>query len=254
MEQLKSALGPFELFASIVGGAPLAIAVCLIFNPAYTPYDLTLLVQNNLSGTAVLLLLFLSYILGGAIQGVTWRYFLALCKFFNHDYHYFRAELFKRSPAINSANSAANPTSIQTSETDATTDRPALEFEDKLVLLLREQMGMPKNIDWLDARLAAYLKAHDKASVTAAESHMANHIMYRNLSFGCVVLSAVMVINLFRAQSLTFEQPVLTLLLLGLAYVTFFRSVSFKRWHQRDVVLGFYFTAKAKQDSHDNGD
>lgn len=243
MEQLKSALGPFELFASIVGGAPLAIAVFLIFNPAYTPYDLSLIVQNNLSGTAVLLLLFFSYILGGAIQGVTWRYFLALCKFFNHDYHYFRAELFNRSPA---AGSAAGPAG-------ETLDHPALEFEDKLVLLLREQMGMPKNIDWLDARLAAYLKAHDKASVTAAESHLANHIMYRNLSFGCVVLSVVVMINLFRAQSLTFEQPVLTLLLLGLAYVTFFRAASFKRYHQRDIVLGFYFTAEANQDSQGNG-
>ena len=118
-----------------------------------------------------------------------------------------------------------------------------LEFEDKLVLLLREKVGIPKNLDWLNARLTAYLKERSSQAFITAESYLANHIMYRNMSFGFLLLPIVLLFNLLRTQSFAFEQLVLVLVFPLISYMTFFRSLSFKKWHNREILLGFYFSA-----------
>lgn len=229
MEQLKFALGPYEIFASIVGGSPLVLGIFLICNPSNNLQDVFLIVKNNLSIPVVLLVVFFSYILGGSIQGITWRYFLFFCKIFRRDYNYFGNMIAEKNVLL-----------TQTSEIQAPS---VLEFEDKLVLLLREKVGIPKNLDWLNARLTAYLKERSSQAVITAESYLANHIMYRNMSFGFLLLPIVLLVNLLRTRLFTFEQPMLILLFLLISYMTFFRSLSFKRWHNRELLLGFYFSA-----------
>ncbi|MFE4104639.1 hypothetical protein [Almyronema epifaneia] len=229
MEQLKFALGPYEIFASIIGGSPLVLAIFLICNPFSNLQDIFLAIKNNLSIPVALLIAFFSYILGGSIQGITWKYFLLVCKFFRQDYSYFGSIISQKSTLL-----------MQSGETQAAS---SLEFEDKLVILLQEKVGIPKNLDWLNARLTAYLKECNSQAVITAESYLANHIMYRNISFCFLLLPIVLLINLLRTRLLTSEQPVLILLFLLISYMTFFRSVSFKKWHNRELLLGFYFSA-----------
>lgn len=229
MEQLKFALGPYKIFASTVGGSPLVLGIFLVCNPSNNLQDVFLAIKNNLSIPVVLLVVFFSYILGGSIQGITWRYFLFFCKIFRRDYNYFGNMISEKNALL-----------TQTSEIQAPS---VLEFEDKLVLLLREKTGIPKNLDWLNARLTAYLKERSSQAVITAESYLANHIMYRNMSFGFLLLPIVLLVNLLRTRSFTFEQPMLILLFLLISYMTFFRSLSFKRWHNRELLLGFYFSA-----------
>ncbi|NJM96838.1 MAG: hypothetical protein HC800_06295 [Phormidesmis sp. RL_2_1] len=229
MEQFKFALGPYEIFASVIGGSPLVLAIFLICNPSNNLQNVFLMIKNNLSIPLVLLAAFLSYILGGSIQGVTWRYFLFFCKFFHRDYNYFGNMISERNALLTQG------VEIQASS--------ALEFEDKLVLLLREKVGIPKNLDWLNSRLTAYLKERSSQAVITAESYLANHIMYRNMSFGFLTLSIVLLVNLPRTQLFIFEQLVLILVSLLISYMTFFRSLSFKKWHNRELLLGFYFSA-----------
>ncbi|MEM6424106.1 MAG: hypothetical protein AAF728_02945 [Cyanobacteria bacterium P01_D01_bin.128] len=229
MEQFKFALGPYEIFASIVGGSPLVLAIFLICNPSNNLQNVFLIIKNNLSIPMVLLVAFFSYILGGSIQGITWRYFLFFCKFFHRDYSYFGSMISEKNDLL-----------IQKGEIQAPS---VLEFEDKLVLLLREKVGIPKNLDWLNARLTAYLKERSSQAVITAESYLANHIMYRNMSFGFLLLPIVLLFNLLRTQSFAFEQLVLVLVFPLISYMTFFRSLSFKKWHNREILLGFYFSA-----------
>lgn len=229
MEQLKFALGPYEIFASIVGGSPLVLGIFLICNPANNLQDVFLTIKNNLSIPVVLLVVFFSYILGGSIQGITWRYFLLFCKIFRRDYNYFGNMVLEKNALLTQMSEIQEPS--------------VLEFEDKLVLLLREKVGIPKNLDWLNARLTAYLKERSSQAVITSESYLANHIMYRNMSFGFLLLPVVLLVNLLRTRSFTSEQPMLILLFLLISYMTFFRSLSFKRWHNRELLLGFYFSA-----------
>ena len=229
MEQLKFALGPYEIFASIVGGSPLVLGIFLVYNPSNNLQDGFLAIKNNLSLPMVLLVVLLSYMLGGSIQGVTWRYFLFFCKFFRQDYNYFGNMILEKNALL-----------TQAGEMQALS---APGFEDKLVLLLREKVGIPKNLDWLNNRLTAYLKERSSQAVITAESYLANHIMYRNMSFGFLLLPVLLLINLLRTRSFTFEQPMLILLFLLISYMSFFRSLSFKRWHNRELLLNFYFSA-----------
>ena len=228
MEQLKFTLGPYEFFASIVGGSPLVLAIFLIYNPSNNLQDMFLTIKNNLSIPVVFLVVFFSYILGGSIQGITWRYFLFLCNFFHFNYSYLGNVILEKSALLPQINEVQ--------------EHSILEFEDKLVLMLREKVGIPQNIRWLDARLAAYLKERSSQAVITAESQQANHIMYRNISFGFLLLPIVLLINIFRTQSFTFEYPVLILIFVLISYVTFFRLLSFKKWYNRELLLGFYFS------------
>ncbi|MEO0459085.1 MAG: hypothetical protein AAF152_21240 [Cyanobacteria bacterium P01_A01_bin.114] len=228
MEQFKFSLGPYEIFASIIGGIPLVLAGCLLYNPVSSLEDLVPIVQNNASIAIALVLLFISYILGSSVQSISWYYFLGVCKLFNENYRYL-GNLTARSQKL-----------LETLGSDV--DLNSLDFEHRLILSLHHKTGIPERNSWLDARLTSYLREHNRqAALGSAELHMANHIMYRGWSFGCVVLSGVLFINLFRTPAITFEQWLLPFGALGFAYITFERAVRLKLWHNRELLLGFYF-------------
>ena len=226
MEQLKYSLGPFELFAAIVGGSPFVLAGFLIYNPVDSFADLVPVIQNNGTVAIALTLLFLSYIIGGTIQGLSWQYFLLLCRLLKRNYFYFGNQLIERSQSLSQHKH---------------NDSRNLEFEDRLVLKLQEEVGIPKKINWMDNRLKAYLRERNSPAVGAADTYVASHIMYRNLSLGCLFLCGVSFIGSIRAMSL--ELLMVTPLIGYLAYLMFLRSVSFKKWQNRTLILGFYFAA-----------
>lgn len=231
MEQLKYTLGPFELFAAIIGGSPFVLAGILLYNPVKTLADLVPLVQKSGTVAIALTLLFLCYIIGGSIQGLTWRYFVKLCSLLKKDYLFLANEITQRHQAL--------PMQIVDGEASQ------LEFNDRLVLQLRHHIGIPKKLDWMNSRLKAYLREHNSPSVAVAESLIASHIMYRNLSLGCLVLCMVSGINGIRLGS---PLPLVPIPVLGYgAYLMFWQSVSFKKWQNRELLLGFYFAATQAQ-------
>ena len=230
MDFFKFVLGPYEFFSSIIGGIPLVLAIFLLYNPAISVQELILTLQTDFSIQFLIVLFFFSYLLAGLIQGITWKLFLALCDVFGQSYHYFKDELILERAQ-----------SLQAMGSDL--DLHRLDFEDKLVLLLREKVGIPKNIGWIYSRLHAYLKENNRPSVVTADLYQATHIMYRNISCGFLLISLVILLNLIRVRALVFEQLILSVMFALLAYVAFVRSASFKRWYSREVILGFYFAA-----------
>lgn len=232
MNQLKFSLGPFELFASIIGGIPLLLAGVLLYHPVSGLHELVPIVQHNSSLAIAPAVLFVSFILGGTFQGITWNYFKALCKIFKQNHLYFGNRLQDKNKQLRPQASASSP---------------ALDFEDRLVLLLREKLGMPPQSSWLDTRLTAYLREHNKHStLSVADRYLSTHIMYRTWSFGFCVLSGVLMLNLFRAPTRPLELWLLPTGALFFAYLTFFQALSFKRWNSGELLLGFYFAASAQ--------
>lgn len=230
MDQLKYSLGPYELFAAIIGGSPFILAGFLIYNPVESLTDLVKVIQTSgASGGAVaiaLTILFLSYIIGGTLQGLTWRYFLLLCRLFKREYLYFGNQLIERERALKHRD---------------TQHESSLEFEDRLVLELRQKIGIPKKLDWMNSRLRSYLRERNSPSVAVSDTLIASHIMYRNLSLGCLLLCVVSFVNAIRLGSL---EPLMMIPILGYgAYLMFWQAVSFKKWQNRELILGFYFSA-----------
>lgn len=229
MNQLKFSLGPFELFAAIIGGIPLLLAAFLLYQPVDGLQDLMPVIKGSASWAIAPPVLFASYVLGGTFQGITWRYFTLLCKLFNQSYLYFGDMFEAKSKQLPSELSSISP---------------GLSFEDRLVLLVREKIGIPAQLSWLDTRLTAYLQEYEKQTILSnAERHLATHIMYRTWSFGFCWLSVVLTLNLFRSTATTLELWLLPVGALLFAYLTFFQSLQFKRWNNRTLLLGFYFAA-----------
>ena len=224
MEQLKYSLGPFELFSAIIGGSPLILAGLLFYNTVESLAALIPMIQNSGSVAILITVLFLSYLIGGTIQGLSWLYFLRLCKLFQKDYFYYGNLLRNRQQPLKHHGPG---------------QQHFPEFEERMVGQLRDKVGIPQKLDWMDSRLKAFLRERNSPSVAAAETLIASHIMYRNLSLGCLVLGIVNLINGIRLRAI---EPVLIGCLVGYtAYLMFLRSLSFKRWHNRTLILGFYF-------------
>lgn len=234
MELLKFALGPYELFASVLGGLPLVLATFLLYNPAISLRAWVLLLQSSFSLPLIVLVAFFSYFLGTLIQGFSWKYFLALSRLLNQDFYYLSGPLIATGHA-------------RLKDVEANADLTAFEFEDRLILLLREKVGIPKKISWIYSRIYAYLKENGSPSVLSADLYQASHIMLRSISFGMLVVGGVILLNLFRVNAFSWEQLALALAAVALAYVAFLRSSSFKRWHSRDLLLGFYFAASKER-------
>jgi hypothetical protein len=88
VDAFKFTLGPYELFALTIDGVPLVLVTCLLYDPVIALQGPSSISQDNFSIQLVIVFVVLSYILGGTVQGLTWKYFLFLCKLFKKDYRY----------------------------------------------------------------------------------------------------------------------------------------------------------------------
>ncbi len=123
----------------------------------------------------------------------------------------------------------------------------SLDFEDRLAVLLLKKIGSIENLSHLDARLASYLRIYAHQTILVAESYSAQHIMYRGLSFGFLLLALALAGNVFRMPSITLEQIMLPFISLVLCLAAFRRAVSFRRWRYREILLSFYHMAMGEQ-------
>jgi len=233
MDQPKFSIGPYELFSSIIAGAPLLLTGVLIYKPISGARDMILIINGASSFPVAVALILSAYILGGLSSVVTWRYFLLLCRVFKVDYSYLGNMVLKRMAKIKPDLDKARIES--------------LEFEDRLAVLLLKKVGLIENLNHLDAQLASYLRLHAPQTILVAESYSAQHIMYRGLSFGFFLLALALVANIFRAPSISFEQMTLPFISLVFCLAAFRRAVSFRRWRYREILLSFYHLAIGEQ-------
>lgn len=229
MEQLKFSIGPYELFSSIIAGVPLSLAAFILYYPISSLRDLIPTIKNNSSFSILITLVMISYIIGGIQQGFTWQYFKITCNLLKKDYGHIGTSVMEKLGNM-------------TRDEEQTNVGP-LSFEGQVAALLVKKIGTPDTIAQIDERLMPYIRKRDFANASAAESYLAIHIMYRNLSFGFLVLTLVLVINIFRVQAHNFEQYLLPLLCAVASYVSLSRSVAFRRWRFREIILSFYYLA-----------
>lgn len=233
MDQPKFSIGPYELFSSIIAGAPLLLTVILIYQPISGARELTVAIRGASSLPVAVALILSAYMLGGLSSFVTWRYFLLLCRVFKIDYSYFGTMVLKKMAKIKPDLDKARIESM--------------DFEDRLAVLLLKKVGLVENLNHLDARLASYLRLYAHQTILVAESYSAQHIMYRGLSFGFLLLALALVANVFRMPSISLEQIMLPFISLVLCLAAFRKAVSFRRWRYREILLSFYHLAIGEQ-------
>lgn len=151
--------------------------------------------MKNLSLPVAIALLALSHLIGGAIQDMSWRYFLFVCDLFGQNYRYFGGTLQKKNSAL-----------LKQGDLSVLDSQP-LDFEEKIVLTLRSKIGIPEQTRWMDARIMSYLRERNRQSaLNAIEHYTAQHIMYRTWSLGFCAIALIVFINPFRPDTFTLEQ------------------------------------------------
>jgi hypothetical protein len=229
MDQFKFSIGPYELFSSTIAGTPILFAIFLLYRPIESLREIVSVIRDNSSLSIAVTLVIISYILGGLCAAITWKYFLYICKKFKIDYSYLGMNILERMRKIEALS--------------ADVRLEALDFEDRLIYLLIDKIGIVKRLSLLDDRLISYLRLHSLQTVLIAESHLAFHIMYRTLSFGFLLLALVLFTNIFRTGIFTLEQITLPLFSIILSLAAFRMAVSFRKWRNREIVLCFYHLA-----------
>jgi hypothetical protein len=232
MDQLKFSIGPYELFSSIIAGFPILFAIYILYKPMESLRDIVPIIRDNSSFSITITIITLSYLFGGLSTAFTWKYFLFICEIFKLDYSYMGKKIIEKM------------TKVENSHIEG--DIESLDFEDRLIYLLIQKIGAVKRLSMLDARLISYLRVHSIQSASIAESHLAIHIMYRTLSFGFLLLSLVLIINLFRMATITFEQIILPIFSALLSFAAFRMAITFRRWRNREIVLSFYHLANGE--------
>lgn len=218
MERPQIQLGPFEVFSAAVGGIPTVAAGSLIYFPSVSAHDLFAQFIGASSLTSALLTLLLCYVAGVAMSGPSWRYFVHSCSLLSADYRYLR------DGALDDVGGADDP------------------IAEALVPMVTAKFGSPSTSSKLDGRVWAYMTEHGRMEVIKqAEVHQAMHIMARNLSVGFLFLAVALAINATTSSSWSFSTALAISGSLTIVFTTLMRAVSFKKWHNRGLLLGFYF-------------
>ncbi len=233
MDQLKFSLGPYELFSSILAGAPQLLCLLLLYRPISGMAELLPIIKDNSSFSIAATIILSCYLLGSLSSGITWNYFLFLCWLFGVDYSYFGKVVLQKMAEIKS-----NPERMSAE---------SLDFEERLAVLLLKKIGSIEALGMLDARLIPYLRLHSLPTISVVETYLAQHIMLRALSFGFLLLTIVLAINIFRVPVFRFEQILMLLGAFLISLLAFRRSISFRKWRYREILLTFYHLASGEK-------
>lgn len=229
MDQFKFSIGPYELFSGFISGLPLLLSLHVWYFPLF---DIKLLLEKivqNSSLAMVFLVIVISYMAGGLISGFTWV-------FFKTGYRVFRFAIKRKLGGIRQAllgglDAAASAMSAE--------QFLASKFEDRLAYMVKRQYGSSKP-DWALHRLKPFLREHSPAISIMADSYLAIHIMYRNLSFGFFVLSFVLVRSVFMRGTIWDEHAAYLVVAALFAVAAFLRALAYSHWCDREILLGYY--------------
>lgn len=228
MQRPQIQLGPFEAFAAIVGGLPFIAAAMLVYEPQTTPDEMFTALVSDATFASLVVLLLSSYIVGSVASATTYGYFTTVSKWLKLDYRYLRDGVLE--------------------DADRTVESQD-EMGPSLTVLVARRLGSPGGPGRLDGRVAAYLLARNKHdALKRADTHLAMHIMSRNLSLGFVLLAIALTINAAISSPPFVSSLLLILVSLVVAFGMIYRSVQYKRWNSRTLLLAFYFAESLHED------
>jgi len=232
MDQFKVSIGPFELFSYFISGLPLLLALYIWYFPLFTIEQIGAEFLKYSSLSILLIIVVASYLLGALLSGFTWRYFKVLHLVFKfmikHEHEYVEKALLKGLNEIKEKLSKEQFFS--------------LTYEDRLAYMVKQLIGSAKH-RWVLARLMSFLRQNGVVIAAIADSYIANHIMYRSLSFGFLMLTIALIRSVVLKGIIWDHHTFYSIITLIFSIMAFLRSITFKHWWAREILTGFYSIA-----------
>lgn len=229
MNPLKFSLGPYDLFGAIISGLPILFGIDLI----YYQWNLGEILRSvaELDLQHLLVGVILSYLLGSMMSGLTWFYFHRVCHLFKKHYDDAEGRLLSKMKDLEGEMS---PEEFEKAS-----------FKERLAYMVKRRI-CDTEINGVNNRLLPLLRQEAPAIAANADQFMALKIMFRNLSFGLLVLFAMLtgygvteaVIDM-DGQGF-FLHLLIGLVCLGLSILAFSRALTFRGFWGRQVLVGFY--------------
>jgi hypothetical protein len=114
-----------------------------------------------------------------------------------------------------------------------------MNYDDRLSYIVKQHIG-PSTYPAANFRLLPYIRQVGGPLMNQIESYMAFHIMYRNLSFGFLLLTLVSIGLSFYWKNAINIYVLVAIMALPLAILFFLRSVTLRQWWVREGLNGFY--------------
>ena len=224
METFKYSIGPFEIFSSFISGIPIVFASYLLFIPKAKLSLDTLILKATFSN--LMLLIILCYLVGGVISGISYPYFKIFSKILKRDY------LLIEKSFLRNIDKVRNEYSKE--------EFNELILEDRIAYLTKIYIGTCK-LSWVNDRILPYIRLKNWAMAQNAQNHIAFNIMYRNLSFGFLILTISILIFLFFNKAFTFFNIIFPILTFVISLLAISRALTFRLWYSREILLTFYY-------------
>jgi hypothetical protein len=232
MDKLNVSIGPFELFSSLISGLPVLISALLWFYPTVDIDTINATLAKYSSLTMIILVIIASFIIGNLISGFTWRV-LAICvKVFRF--------MIKRDLLRIERLLLGN-----LEETSSQLNRKeflSLDFKGRLAYMVKRLIGGTE-LAFVCNNLLPYLRQNATANAAAADAYIAMHIMLRNLWFGFLLLTIVLIRSAIIESAIVSAYTVLAIIVFVFSLAAFHRALVFKGWWSREILIGFYHHA-----------
>jgi hypothetical protein len=226
MDQLKFSLGPREIFSMLFSGIPLLLGIYVLMTPTNELSNVDLNALNNISITSFLAIIIASSILGGLISGITWNYFKIISKIFRIDYSKLEKKLLESFDEIN----------INIKKEEFLN----LNYNKRLTYMIKQHIGPETKEPWANFRFLPYIREFGGSLINTIDYHNATHIMYRNLSFGFLIVIVTSIIRLLTSPSIFYIYLSIASVALILSIVAFLRAIVHRHWWVREGLNGFY--------------
>jgi hypothetical protein len=237
MNNFKYNLGPFEIFSNLLSGLFLMAGLCIIILPKSDFQELFSLFQSISVMPNLIVIIITGYIVGAGIGGFSYKYLKIACKIFRCDYISMENHLLK------DINENQNKLTL--------TEFLELSFEKRLSYLVNQHVTFPK-LSHVNDYLLPFLREKCENVAIKSETFIASSIMYRNLSLGFLVTAIGLISCIIFSEAELFTFLITTAVCIGFAILLFFRSLKFKEWWSREILLGFYYKnlEEIQQSSH----
>lgn len=225
MDQFKYSVGPFEVFSGFASGLPFLLVIYIGNIGKFDFGDFTTDVLMNTSISKLILIALISYLVGGLVSGISYRYFKLAGRLFKKDYLHLEKVILE---------DWNKPFKELSSE-----EFKDLDFQKRLVYLIKKRFGQPK-LSLVNDYILPYLRQHSAANAVKSESFIALNIMYRNLSLGFLFLSVTFLYLVFKESEFLNINILYFFASLLLAILTLLRAYTFRNWWTRETLLSFH--------------
>lgn len=228
MQQARILITPYELFSSAFGGVTIVMAIILMYSDITDFPSLYELMKTSITIKDIIVMFIASYLLGGLTAGITFRIYNFVRKIFKMNNKYYEINISNIQKFHEDLKVLSKQEFMQ------------LQYLERLSYLLSKKVNNINSFYKSIISVIPYIRKQDLLSARSIDHHMAQHIMYRGISFGFILMAGVIAFKIYQLEVMSVDSIIFLFVILLGSVASFTKSHNFIRWHRREILNSFY--------------